>query len=181
MYDRQTEINRYSECYLRAKYAMGRGRKAGAERILAKLPRGTLLDVGAGRGELQSVATELGFDYFGVEPVPYLKQPRIQTGVATALPFADEYFDTVMCLDVLEHLVPDDVIPALYEMWRVCRRQLFLTASEQSSRSHHDGNELHISKRPRAEWETLFANTFADSLITPLGMIGVSPGWLITL
>lgn len=179
---RQTEIKRYEACYKMPKYRMGEKRKVAARGVLKLLDCGMqLLDVGAGRGELSVIADELGFGYSGVEPVPYLATDRIQTGIATALPFDDKSFDIVCCLDVLEHLIEDDIVPALRQFERVSRKFIFLTASERASCCSVDGRDLHISKRPLAQWHRMFVDEFPGAKIVKLGMIGVSPGWLITL
>lgn len=182
-HDRQTEIARYVACYQDSKYAMGAGRKLKATAVLKALPvRGFLLDVGAGRGELRTIARQLGFDYAGVDPVPYLAVDGVHQGVATDLPFSTESFDVVCCLDVLEHLVEADIVPALKEMRRVAKSHIFLTASEKPSYyGSPDGKDLHISKRPLAEWEKLFDEQFPFAGIQRLGPVGVSPGWLIEL
>lgn len=179
---RETEIARYAECYRSDAYGMGAKRKQRAEEVLATLPPGDLLDVGAGRGELEGMAVRLGFGYTGLEPVPYLASNRVVTGVATELPFANDSFDVVCCLDVLEHLVEEDIRPALREMRRVARDFVFLTASEKSSNfGSPDGSDLHISKRPLLEWQQMFEEEFPLAYIELLGKVGVSPGWLIRL
>jgi ubiquinone/menaquinone biosynthesis C-methylase UbiE len=181
---RETEIARYEECYRKPTYAMGEKRKVRAKEVLRGLPsHGSLLDVGAGRGELVAMAYKLGFSSAeGIEPVAYLASEHVHTGVATALPFEDESFDVVCCLDVLEHLVEEDIRPALREMYRVARDYLFLTASEKPSFfGSPDGADLHISKRPAKEWERMFKEEFGSAIIEPLGIVGVAPGWLITL
>lgn len=176
---RQAEIDKYVECYLLDSYRMGTRRFRDVSNVIGKLFLGNLLDVGAGRGELQKIADQHGIKYTGVEPVPYLASERVATGIATDLPFDNASFDMVACLDVLEHLVEDDIRPALDEMWRVSREYVLLTASDKSHRVH--GVELHISSRPIPEWEALLAATFGGSDIKFLGKIGVSPGWLVRL
>lgn len=179
---RAQEIDRYAVAYKNPSYAMGPKRRRRAEEILSTLPRGDLLDVGAGRGELGDIANLLGFHYVGLEPVPYLTTAAVITGVATDIPFASESFEVVACLDVLEHLVEEDIRPALGEMRRVARNYVFLTASEKPSKfGSPDGRDLHISKRPLIEWERLFTEAFPLAHIERLGMIGASPGWLIEL
>lgn len=176
------EITRYERCYRDSSYGMGAKRKRRAEEVLADLPRGDLLDVGAGRGELGVAARQLGFAYIGIEPVPYLEGDGVMIGIATNLPFANESFEVVCCLDVLEHLIEEDIRPALNEIRRVARNVVFLTASEKPSFfGSPDGRDLHISKRPLKEWERMFAEEFPLANIKSLGMVGVSPGWLIWL
>lgn len=179
MTTREQEIARYEQAYREPRYAMGDKRKRHSRDVLSRLPHGSLLDVGTGRGEGLQIALACGHGPVrGVEPVSYLANDYVLTGVATALPFDDKSFDTVMCLDVLEHLVEDDIVPALEEMRRVASRHVFLTAAE-NSHVVRDIGEMHISRRPEAEWRALLDELFIGSEIQPLGIIGVSPGWLI--
>lgn len=179
---RQTEIKRYEACYQLPTYRMGDKRLRRAREVLAAFPKGsTLLDVGAGRGELGEVCDSLGITYRGIEPVPYLTTSRIRTGIATDIPMSDKSCDIVACLDVLEHLIEDDIVPALHEFSRVARNHIFLTASERPHISPVDRRDLHISKRPSVEWVRLFREAYPGARIDPLGMVGVSPGWLISL
>lgn len=173
------EIARYEAAYKRPNYKMGNKRRQRTFDVLTGLPRGSLLDVGAGRGEGVKVAQGLGFQpVVGVEPVEYLVGGPVILGVATDLPFNDAAFDTVMCLDVLEHLLPEDVEPALLELRRVAKTHLLLTAADQPHRVKGLG-DLHISRRPIDEWHSLFERVFVGDEIEPQGMMGVSPGWLI--
>lgn len=176
---RQNEINRYHQAYKHPRYQMGAKRQKHSRKVLQDLPNGSLLDVGAGRGEGIRIAVESGHDpVVGVEPVEYLAGGPVIVGVATQLPFNDNDFDTVMCLDVLEHLVEEDIKPALREMKRVAKNYVFLTASENPHYFRGVG-DLHISRRPIAEWEDIFDEIFEGAEREFLGTIGVSPGWLI--
>jgi SAM-dependent methyltransferase len=175
---RAREIDRYVGVYRNPNYRMGDKRRKKATEVLLGIPAGSLLDVGAGRGEGVQIAMACGHVSFGVEPVPYLAAINVVTGVATALPFGDKSFDTVMCLDVLEHLIEKDIEPALCEMRRVARKRVFLTASERPHVVKGFG-DMHISKRPILEWDALFVRMFPEARIARLGMVGVSPGWMI--
>jgi len=73
--------------------------------------RGTHLDVGVGTGTLCRLiqAYAPNFDAFGVDcMVERVRDPKIQTSVVdistTRLPYEDESFDFVSCVEVLEHL-----------------------------------------------------------------------------
>jgi 2-polyprenyl-3-methyl-5-hydroxy-6-metoxy-1,4-benzoquinol methylase len=196
-FNRYDEVARYVACYKDPAYAMGQGRQNKAREVLAELPRGRLLDVGAGRGELRDVAEPLGFSYDGIDPATgievsfknprdlaeevyrYNKNGRVGVGLATAIPYPDKTFDTVVCLDVLEHLIPEDVEPALREMDRVSKGLLFLTAADTPSYYTEGGRDLHISARPIPEWETLFRSVYPGRNIERLGDCSPSPGWLI--
>ena len=78
----------------------------------------------------------------------------------------------------MEHLIPEDVEPALVEFRRVAKDFIFLTASDRPHNYKHLG-DLHISKRPVGEWQKLFEDVFVGAEIEFLGKVGCSPGWLI--
>ena len=103
----------------------------------------SVLDVGAGSGELLRVAaswarsTGRRFKGVGLELNERSAQaireesnsfPEITSvrGDALRLPFADNEFDYVMCSLFTHHFVDDEIIHILREMGRVARRQLFV-------------------------------------------------------
>jgi SAM-dependent methyltransferase len=105
---------------------------------LGSLPQGAkVLDVGCGTGEQIRRIRELGFEVSGVEPAPAMRQKAIANnpsnqivdGTVTALPFEDDSFDGVVCIEVLRYLHRDDVTKSYEEMLRVLRPggQLFVT------------------------------------------------------
>lgn len=71
-----------------------------------------------------------------------------------AVPLAGGIADVVTCFDALEHLLPEDVDPALAEMHRVARAGGRFAFSICTRPSHHtvDGENLHPTVRPRAWW-----------------------------
>lgn len=92
-----------------------------------QLPR-NLLDVGCGSGELLRLATDRGMgNVFGVDGVQdALRQSQDAPGEihivdlnASGLPFPDDKFDAVTCLEVLEHLYAPQ--QTLAEIARVTR------------------------------------------------------------
>lgn len=96
----------------------------------------TLLDVGCGKGEPARFINRKG-RYFAVGLdafEPYLRQCQkdkihnayIQ-GDVRQLPFADNSFDLVICLEVLEHLEREDGEKLLKELERVAKRQVILS------------------------------------------------------
>ena len=156
---REAEVAKYVDAYRSGDYRMGVTRRADVVRVIARLPKGTLLDVGTGRGETLTVAKAYGHVPHGTEVVPYLiRPPVIEYAQAHALPFADGSFDHVTCFDVLEHLLEDDLVPALKEFQRVARRTVTVSASDK--RHNVKGVELHISARPMDEWEALILGTW---------------------
>lgn len=151
---RSAEIAKYQAAYQIPEYRMGDARRAAVEAALAAIARGSLLDVGAGRGEALRIASRLGFDpVAGTEVVPALLGAPVVYGEAHTLPFADDAFDVVTCFDVLEHLVPEDTQMALAELRRVARRTVLLSAADYSD--VWCGMELHVNRRAYAEWRRL--------------------------
>jgi ubiquinone/menaquinone biosynthesis C-methylase UbiE len=184
--DRATEQAKYPIVYQRPDYKMGRPRMADSVRDLEALPRrGSLLDVGCGRGEMLDNAERLGFrPVKGVEIVDALIDgTRVVRGEVHALPFDDQSFDVVTMWDVIEHLVPGDDEAACREMRRVARRHILLTANNKSS-LQPDGTELHVNRRPYDEWDRLFRQWFAGATVTWLRerrRQWVSEAWRIDL
>lgn len=103
----------------------------------------SVLDVGAGSGELLRVAaawareTERGFRGVGLElnersaksiNAESIRFPEIGSirGDARFLPFADNEFDYVICSLFTHHFVDLEIINILREMNRVARRQIFV-------------------------------------------------------
>ena len=180
---RDEEIGLYQQLYRGDGYGMGQRRQASVQSILRQLlPRGTLLDVSTGRGETLRFAAELGFEPSGTEVVHDLCGPRDHSGQtimvewaqAHRLPFEDGAFDHVTCFDVLEHLVEEDVQACLAEMRRVARISVTASASERPSH-FGGGRDLHISKRPAAQWEALMADIWGGA--TRIENAGGSPCW----
>lgn len=81
--------------------------------------RGKTLDAGCGEGVLVEKYAGQGWDITGVDK-NYASR-HVQEGSITALPFPDDSFDTVLCLDVLEHLYYNDQETALRELRRVLK------------------------------------------------------------
>ena len=90
-------------------------------------PSISLLEVGCGA---YGIATFLDRPVVGVEPdgvQPMVENLTIQRASVSDLPFENDAFDVVVCVDVLEHLAAPDRIPAIREMLRVAKRRLILS------------------------------------------------------
>lgn len=184
MTTRDDEIAEYVRQYATGNYGMGPRRRADVQRILSELPPSTLLDVSTGRGEALRMARAAGhFFVRGTEVVPELLKNDVVFAQAHSLPFPDASFGHVTCFDVMEHLVEEDIEPALREMRRVARRTCTVSASSRPSifRSA-DGTErdLHISKRPAAQWEALFKKVWGPH-VRFIGKCGGSGCWQLTI
>jgi ubiquinone/menaquinone biosynthesis C-methylase UbiE len=175
--NRAAEIAKYSVAYGHAEYKMGRARYEAAMRDLAGLT-GSLLDVGCGRGEVLRLAQDMGLSPVnGTEVVPALMGPGIVYAEAHDLPFPDRSYDHVTCFDVLEHLTPDDTVPALRELERVARRTVTVTVADYPHVFR--GVDLHVNRRPYREWQALLEQLFGARLKF-MGAAGASESWRIT-
>lgn len=175
---REGEIQVYEKAYQSSQYRMGGRRMAHVQDILRDLAKRhgqgkSLLDVGTGRHETLTFASVAGFQgCMGTEVVrELLVDGLVVYAEAHSLPFEDGSFDHVTCFDVLEHLIEDDIRPALREMYRVARISCTVSASEQPS--IYNGRELHISKRPKAKWLALIQECWPGAVC--IGNAGASP------
>ncbi|GAC1488858.1 MAG: hypothetical protein NVS1B9_09450 [Solirubrobacteraceae bacterium] len=98
--------------------------------VTRECPRGRALDVGCGTGVLARRLAAAGYRVSGVDPsagmldVLRANAPEIEAvvGSGTALPFADDSFDLVLCVAVMHHVAePAAVRQTLAEMVRVAR------------------------------------------------------------
>jgi ubiquinone/menaquinone biosynthesis C-methylase UbiE len=182
---RQAEWQKYARVYAEpVPYAMGARRKrAAVDNLQALTVRGSYLDVGAGLGEMLDAAEQLGFSpAMGTDVVPkIIDGERVRFGSADALPFADKSFDVVSMFDVAEHLVPGDDELACYELKRVARRYVLLTACNTHSVWGDPTQELHINRRPYEAWDKLFAQWFAPhpTRRLPNPHLAISETWLV--
>lgn len=92
-------------------------------------PGAAILDLGCGTGHFAEFMHKKGFAVTGIDPsegmlefakknfpdVPFIK------GIASELPFPDNSFDYVLCIEVLRYLHPDDVAASYKEIFRVLK------------------------------------------------------------
>lgn len=175
---RSAEIAKYRAVYAKhAHYRMHDDRRDPVLRALFGLT-GSLLDVSCGRGELLKGAAEMGFaPVAGTEVVPELIAPPVVYGALHNLPFETAAYDVVTCIDVLEHLLPGDVVPALLELQRVTRGALLIAVADYPT--WWDGHNLHPSARPYDEWDRLFREHLSGD-ISRVGSATSSEMWMVT-
>lgn len=158
---RGAEIRKYKDAYQRPRYRMGNERRENSTNAIDEWAFGrgyrTFLDVGAGRGEVLDFVQDTGsFQRIeGTEVVPELIQSdqRLRYAEAHALDMPDRSVDVVTCFDVLEHLLPEDVNPAVDHLFRIARAVVIISAAEDSQ--FQEGIEHHPSRRPLDDWRKL--------------------------
>lgn len=95
--------------------------------------RGDVLDVGCDRCQLRDRLNPSSVDYVGLDRSPPATVcADLERG---RLPFRDDAFDVVVCLDVLEHL--ENVHTALDELIR-CSRKLIIVSLPNNWFGYHD-------------------------------------------
>ena len=118
------------------------------------LAGGSVLDVGLGAGQfVNSLALSGRFtEVHGVDPTRFDKYIELSEGIRRLdrsvgkLPYDDDQFDAVTCMEVLEHVDEEIFERALSELRRVCRGQLLMTVPFEEPEP--------ISKTHRRRFET---------------------------
>ncbi|MCX7847973.1 MAG: class I SAM-dependent methyltransferase [bacterium] len=90
---------------------------------------GKILDAGCGTGEQVKRLRERGFEVVGIEPAGEMRSKaqqrnpgvEIKYGLVTEIPYGDEEFDGVICIEVLRYLDRGDNLQAYKEMLRVTK------------------------------------------------------------
>ena len=172
----EEEADKYKETYKDEWYRMPAHRRAMVRDILGLCFSKTLLDVGTGRGETLSEGRDLGMTVKGTETVPALLYDDVVHALLPVLPFGDAAFQVVTCFEVLEHLLPKDLIAGLKELRRVASR--WLVVSVCTLPDYMGGVNLHPSARSEEEWKQAFREAFPDLVPEFCGnasSIGASP------
>ncbi len=149
------EAAKYQDAYKDPGYRMSVHRRALVRDVLNACKGRSLLDVGTGRGETLIEGREAGFTLVhGTETVPALLTKDVVLALLPTLPASDRAYDTVTCFEVLEHLLPKDVVPALKELARVARE--WLVVSVCVNPDYVGGVNLHPSARSEEAWLQTF-------------------------
>ncbi|MCA0179898.1 MAG: class I SAM-dependent methyltransferase [Actinobacteria bacterium] len=93
------------------------------------------LDVGVGAGQFLNMVALSGryAEVAGLDRARFSKYQEFSeiitrtNGSIDELPYPDNHFDVVTCMEVLEHLPPEVFVAGLAELRRVCRGQLLMT------------------------------------------------------
>lgn len=120
---------------------------------------GSLLDVGTGAGVMMHLARAHGLrPVAGTEALHSFCSPEqgIRHAYTHDLPYTDASYDHVACVNVLEHLLSEDVEPALTELRRVARSTVIVVVAAQGEDA---------------------ADVWRDTLYQALGASSAAPRW----
>lgn len=103
---------------------------------ILKNEHGLLLDIGFGKGFIEKKLKKTNLNLYGIDisqksirSLKRLVKGVFKKGNITRIPFDSNYFDYVLCLDVLEHISPFDTFKALKEVNRVLKSNSALVIS----------------------------------------------------
>jgi len=156
----EIEKKKYEESYTDPAYKMGERRKESAIKVISHIRNietiSTHLDVSAGRGEMVDYMRSLGVQSIGTEIVESLLVPdKILFSWSNSLPFEDNSFDLLTNLDAMEHYLPEETEHIIQEFCRVTKKYVYFAISNLPS--FHKGNDLHINRKPYAEWQEILS------------------------
>ena len=83
---------------------------------------------------------------------------KVHLGTSLTLPFPDNHFDTVICLECLEHLYIEDVNILMAELVRVCKKNLIISTPPHNlvSNAHWCHAEIERLKNSTMNQKTFF-------------------------
>ena len=130
----------------------------------------SVLDVGCAKGfmlhdfkELMPNLTITGIDIseYGIENAIETVKPYLRVGNAKELPFKDNSFDLVICINTVHNLPLEECKQALHEIQRVTRKDAFVTMdawhNEEEHRRMLQWNLTALTYMHVDDWKKLFA------------------------
>ncbi len=133
----------------------------------------SVLEYGAGNGDLSHHLEKMGNRVTAVE-VSRTAFERIQSthkihGGTLSLPFIQGPFDLFLSIDVLEHLVENDIKMVIRQAARLCRRVLVAISTRPSGLLGPNGENLHLTVQPVEWWQQLIAPYFKVRCMPGIG------------
>jgi 2-polyprenyl-3-methyl-5-hydroxy-6-metoxy-1,4-benzoquinol methylase len=174
---RLKEKMRYDAAYSTEKYTPENAIHAYQELMkpILKYKFKKVLDVGCGIGQGVAIMRNKGIEAYGIDIsekiVPFWEEGNItqfcQVACADKIPFPDDYFDLVICTEVMEHVPEEGVRDVLREIKRV-GKQFFFTIALATAvhKMPHDGSEPHICVKSPQWWKDVFEELGFDTVIS---------------
>ena len=109
----------------------------------------SVLDFGCGKGwqyTRQNVHKEWGIE------MPHLYDPYVK-GYQKLPSVGQHYYDLVLCVDVMEHILPEEVNETLYQLFFLGRAVYFHIDTKPAIKEFTDGTNFHVSLHNKEWWE----------------------------
>lgn len=133
-----------------------------ADMIVAGFRPTSCLDVGCARGDLVAALAQRGVPSIGVDVSTWalgrapagIRGTALAAGRIDRLPFADDTFDIVVAIELLEHVPEPQVDAALAELARVSRRLVWITVQNTTAAApaHFFADRTHVTMKPLVWW-----------------------------
>jgi len=137
----------------------------------------TALVVGCGCGFETDLLSKLGYEVYGLDiskfGIKYAKyrfnSPEfIISDVQNGLPFKSDFFDLVICTEVLEHL--NYPLKTLSEILRIGKDAVVCTSPNRKvekliKKIFRDLDETHINSKTKKEWENLIRENLKPNFL----------------
>ena len=135
------------------------------------LPKGsTILDYGCGKGNMVNYLNRRDFSCTGYDPaIPKFAE------------FPEQEFDAIICLDVLEHLMEDQVEDIFNGMKGMKPKYIvFHICHAEAIHKFPDGRNCHETVRPMVWWHEKMKKSFSGYSIRQLVQVDArSSRWLV--
>jgi 2-polyprenyl-3-methyl-5-hydroxy-6-metoxy-1,4-benzoquinol methylase len=140
--------------------------------ILPRL-KGRVLDAGSGEGFGVDMMRKAGLDAWGIDLSPEVVQKTnerygsfFKPGSITQIPYGENEFDAITCMEVIEHVPEPDAVLALKEIRRVLRPGGVLVLSTPNVRNSigAEVNDYHFKEYTSEEMTTMLRNAGFDDI-----------------
>lgn len=136
------------------------------------------LDIGCGTGYFLSKISPIVENAYGLDPHEYknLKMDEIISGTVENIPFDNNTFDFVSCLDVLEHIPnPEAGLDSILRVLKPGGFAIITVPAYQWLYGPHDRENEHVKRFNKKDFESLInprfeimKSTYFNSLLFPL-------------
>ena len=124
-------------------------------KYMAHISGNKVLDVGCGRGHLVELLRKDGYDATGVDFIIHDEHEHLKYANITE-PMTEYQPDTIISIDVLEH-IPEADLPAVLDNLARAGRAI---VSVHNGTSKHEGVELHVTRWSMDVWRKFFEQRF---------------------
>ena len=116
--------------------------------VIDKINPVTVLDFGCGKG--WQYTRQNVHEYWGIDK-PYLYDPYVTK--YNKLPgYSNKYFDLVLCVDVMEHVLPDEVDEVLHSIFFLGNFVYFHIDTKPAIKKFSCGTNFHVSLHESNWW-----------------------------